>query len=120
RNSETTGGFSHQDTRRLYCDAMREAKRISRHQVWVKCKDEIALTVQHWSHCELLAEALALGLYGRDLVILVSASHTNGCKIQRPARKPHSYLWVFELPSPSRRKHLERPDVFTALRPTCG
>jgi hypothetical protein len=43
--------------------------------------------------------AKALGLYARDLFILIppSAGITERWRTQHHARKAHSYLWVFEL-----------------------
>jgi hypothetical protein len=62
--------------------------------------DQIESGRQCWSHCDILADAENLGLYGRDLFILVPP--TGGASrrwlTQHHARKRHSYLWVFELP----------------------
>jgi hypothetical protein len=65
----------------------------------VKCKDEIESGKQCWSHIEILEEATKLGLYGKDLFILVPTSRTSSGRWKRQlhARKVHSYLWVFEL-----------------------
>jgi hypothetical protein len=110
RNAETTNGMYHADIRQLYRDGLLEAKRIARRQIWVKCKDEVESGKQCWSHCELLADAEELGLYGRDMFILVSSTYVDReRRLQRHARRPHSYLWVFE--SLSRASTLPRPSA---------
>lgn len=104
QNAETTKGFLHKDIRQLYFDGMTEAKRIVKPtgQVWVKCKDQVQSSVQRWSHVEMLCDAQSLGMYGRDLFILVPDSRTshNRWENQYHARKVHSYLWVFDVTPP--------------------
>ena len=103
QNAATTKGFLHADIRKLYQDGMREAARIAKPggQVWVKCKDQVQSSIQRWAHVEMLADAQALGLYGRDLFILVPTSRTPAGRWARQfhARKVHSYLWVFDVPN---------------------
>jgi hypothetical protein len=41
QNAATTRGLYHADIRELYRGGIKEAKRIARKQIWVKCKDEI-------------------------------------------------------------------------------
>jgi len=104
QNAETTKGFLHKDIRKLYLDGMMEAKRILKPtgQVWVKCKDQVQSSVQRWSHVEMLEDARTLGMYGRDLFILVPDSRTssNRWENQYHARKVHSYLWIFDKTPP--------------------
>ena len=101
QNAATTAGMRHDDIRRLYAEGMREAMRICRPggQVWVKCKDQVQAAVQRWAHTEILVDAQALGLYARDLFLLVPTSRTPSGRWERQfhARKVHSYLWVFTL-----------------------
>lgn len=106
-NAQTTGGMSHNDIRELYRDGMSEALRVLRPggQLWVKCKDEIESGKQQWSHIEIHNDAVDLGLYARDLFVLVppSKSPQTRWSTQKHARKVHSYLWVFDKPKRSRR-----------------
>ena len=117
QNKATTRGMLHADIRQLYVDGMRECARIARRQVWVKCKDQVQSGLQRWAHCEMLADALSLGLFGRDLFILLAQSQTPSgrWKVQHHARKPHSYLWVFEHPSKSNQAQLKRERIFQSL-----
>lgn len=85
----------------LYVAGMTEAKRIARKQIWVKCKDQVAGGKQIWQHVDILREAAALGMAGRDLFILHAKGRTMSMgrwKSQEHARKTHSYLWVFGRP----------------------
>ncbi|SLE83929.1 DNA methyltransferase [Mycobacteroides abscessus] len=106
-NSATTKGMSHADIRELYREGMAEALRVLKPsgQVWVKCKDEIESGKQQWSHIEIHSDAVALGLYARDLFVLVppSKSPQSRWTTQKHARKVHSYMWVFDKPKRSRR-----------------
>ena len=108
QNAETTKGFLHKDIRKLYQDGMKEAKRICKPtgQVWVKCKDQVQSSIQRWSHVEMLSDAESLGMYGRDLFIMVPDSRTssNRWENQYHARKVHSYLWVFDVAPPKAAK----------------
>lgn len=113
QNAATTKGFLQKDILKLYADGMREGQRIAKRQVWVKCKDQVQSAVQRWSHCDIRLIALQLGLYPRDLFILIPDSQTPRGRwpVQHHARKPHSYLWVFEKPSPKLLKQLKREGI---------
>ncbi|SIB34481.1 Uncharacterised protein [Mycobacteroides abscessus subsp. abscessus] len=106
-NAATTGGMSHNDIRQLYKGGMSEALRTLKPggQLWVKCKDEIESGKQQWSHIEIHGDAVDLGLYARDLFVLVPPSKSPQTRwtTQKHARKVHSYLWVFDKPKRSRR-----------------
>lgn len=119
KNATTTEGMLHQDIRRLYVDGMRECARIASRQIWVKCKDQVQSGMQRWSHCEILADALNLGLFARDLFILIPTSQTSDGRwdVQYHARKPHSYLWVFEHPSKKTSAQIKRENILGALVP---
>jgi hypothetical protein len=119
QNAATTGGFLHKDIRRLYVEGMVECTRIAKRHVWVKTKDQVQSGVQRWAHCELLSEALAMGLIARDLFVLIPSSQTSRgrWKTQIHARKPHSFLWVFEKPKKEEVQQLKRERVFDALSP---
>ena len=121
RNAETTKAMLHKDIRHLYCAGMREALRIVRSdggQIWVKCKDQVQSGLQRWAHCEMLADALSLGLIGRDLFVLVPSSTTPGGRwdVQHHARKRHSYLWVFERPQNRLRAQIDREGILDTMR----
>ena len=99
QNAATTKGMLYPDIRKLYCDGMVEAQRVARRQIWVKCKDTVSAGVQRWLHVDVLRDAEDLGLVGRDLFILDASSRTaNGrWTVQHHARKPQSYLWIFDI-----------------------
>jgi methylase of polypeptide subunit release factors len=98
-NAATTRGLYHNDILELYYAGIREAIRVLKPQgqLWVKCKDEIESGRQRWSHIEIWQEATRLGLYDKDLFILIPDSKTSANRWvkQLHARKRHSYLWVF-------------------------
>jgi hypothetical protein len=99
KNAETTAGMYHADIMQLYRDGMTEAVRVLRGpgQLWVKCKDEVESGTQRWSHLEICTIAVELGLFARDLFILLPHAKPNNMRWprQQHARKNHSYLWVF-------------------------
>jgi hypothetical protein len=102
----------------LYIPGMKEAMRIVKPgggQVWVKCKDQVQSGMQRWCHVELCHDALAMGLYPRDLFILIASSRTsnNRWSVQHHARKPHSFLWVFQRPTPAQAKQIKRENLST-------
>lgn len=98
----TTDMITYADIMQLYEDGMTEANRVLRDggQVWVKCKDSLASERQRWSHITIFGIAAELGMYPRDLFLLVDATSptvtTGRWARQLHARKVHSYLWVFE------------------------
>jgi hypothetical protein len=119
QNAATTKGMLWRDLRQqLYIPGMKEAMRIVKPdggQVWVKCKDQVQSGMQRWCHVELCHDALAMGLYPRDLFILIASSRTsnNRWSVQHHARKPHSFLWVFQRPTPAQAKQIKRENLST-------
>jgi hypothetical protein len=103
-------GSAQPDIRKQYRAALAEGMRVSSHQIWIKCKDRVQLGLRRWLHCEILADALDLGLYGRDLFLLIPREQDAG------DRSIH-YLWVLERPSGSKLRQIEREGLFDALRP---
>lgn len=103
-NAATTSGMYHRDIRALYVKGMTEAVRVMRPggRLLVKGKDEVESGRQCWSHAELREDAESLGLYARDMFILVPQARTsmNRWNKQLHARKVHSFLWVFDKPVP--------------------
>jgi hypothetical protein len=79
-NSETTRGMNHDGIMNLYFQLMIESVRVLKPggQLWVKCKDEIESGIQRWSHIEIFTKAEQLGLYARDLFILIPSGRTPG------------------------------------------
>jgi len=98
----TTDMASYADIMELYRLGMAEAARVLREggQLWVKCKDTLASERQRWSHITIYELGEKLGMYPRDLFLLVppapSAVTTARWARQLHARKVHSYLWIFE------------------------
>ena len=96
---QTTNLTSHKDIIELYNDGLIELKRITKPggYIFCKCQDEVHGGRQQWSHIEIYNIATELGLYSKDLFILIN---NRGIKInhkQKHARKNHSYLWVFQV-----------------------
>jgi hypothetical protein len=105
----TTDMITYADIMKLYEDGMAEATRVLREggQLWVKCKDTIASERQRWSHITIFEMADKLGMYPRDLFLLVSPAPTTVTtgrwSRQIHARKVQSYLWIFETGGYKRR-----------------
>jgi len=105
----TTDMITYADIMKLYQDGMAEAARVLRDggQLWVKCKDTIASERQRWSHITVFEMADKLGMYPRDLFLLVSPAPTTVTtgrwSRQIHARKVQSYLWIFETGGYKRR-----------------
>ncbi|MEO9602903.1 MAG: hypothetical protein ABJ051_10065 [Lentilitoribacter sp.] len=99
QNAQTTKGHLYDDIMKLYRDGMKEASRVARRQIWVKCKDQVQAGQQCWAHIDILNEATKLGMRGRDFFTLIPTARTpNGrWTIQHHARKPMSYLWVLDV-----------------------
>jgi hypothetical protein len=99
RNGTTTG--NHRALIELYKQGMSEAVRTLKPggQLWIKCKDEIESGSQRWSHIEIYNLAISLGMFARDLFVLIPASQTSTrWENQYHARKNHSFLWIMERP----------------------
>jgi hypothetical protein len=84
----------------LYERAGREAVRVLRPggALIVKCQDEVSANKQRLTHVELITGYESLGLYCKDLFVLVRANSpgVSRLKAQVHARKNHSYFLVFE------------------------
>jgi len=98
----TTDMITYAQIVQLYQGGITEAARVLRDggQLWVKCKDTLASEKQRWSHITIFELADNLGLYARDLFLLVDTTSptvtTGRWARQIHARKVHSYLWIFE------------------------
>lgn len=94
----TTRDITHVEIIKLYADGIVELTRITQKDgyILVKCQDEIYGCKQKWSHIEIFNIALSMGLYPKDLFILVNTKKPKPTYKQQHARKNHSYLWVFQ------------------------
>ena len=83
----------------LYADAGREARRVlvDRGVLIVKCQDEVSANKQRLTHVEIIKDYESIGLYTKDLFILVRQNRpaVSRLKKQVHARKNHSYFLVF-------------------------
>ena len=83
----------------LYRIGMTECERVMRPQgiLVVKCQDSIFGRNQYMIHVQVMNFAVELGLYPKDLFILVARSRPMSWNHirQHHARKFHSYFWVF-------------------------
>lgn len=100
RLAATAKGKYHRDIMTLYRDGITESMRVTKPggRIWIKCKDEIESGLQCWSHVEIYQIAMALGLYAKDLFVLVPTARTSMKRWlnQYHARKNHSFLWIME------------------------
>ncbi len=84
----------------VYARAGREACRVlrPRGKLLVKCQDEVSANLQRLTHVEVITAYESLGLYCKDLFILVRTNAPGVSRLKRQvhARKNHSYLLVFE------------------------
>jgi tRNA G10 N-methylase Trm11 len=95
----TARDIRHTEIIQLYNDGLNELTRITKKGGFIlcKCQDEIYGCKQKWSHIEIFDIAKCLGLYPKDLFILVNTKRPKPVYKQQHARKNHSYLWVFQV-----------------------
>jgi len=97
--NETLGLKNNKEVLRFYYRSMTEAVRVLADNGFliVKCQDIIQSGRQCWNHIDIFQYALGMGLYPKDLFILVqNGQPTIRWSVQQHARKNHSYLWVFQ------------------------
>jgi hypothetical protein len=84
----------------LYLKAGLEARRVVRNggTIIVKCQDEVSANKQRLTHVEIITAYESLGLYCKDLFVLVRVNRPNvsRLKTQVHGRKNHSYFLVFQ------------------------
>lgn len=97
--TETGGPKWHDAVVDLYARAGREANRVLRPGgvLIVKCQDEVSANTQRLTHVEIVTGYESLGLYCKDLFVLVRTNSPgiSRLKTQVHARKNHSYFLVF-------------------------
>jgi DNA modification methylase len=121
----TTQTMYNADIMDLYYEGMAEAYRVldpDGGQLWVKCKDEVEREVQRWSHIRIYEMAQALGFAARDLFVLAGTTAPQRWpgRVQRHARKNHSFLWIFVKPDERYKKLLARPAPRGLTTPRTG
>ena len=83
----------------MYVEGCREAHRVLRDggHLIVKCQDEVSANRQNLTHVEVINACAELGLYCKDLFVLVRANRPGMSRViqQIHARKNHSYFLVF-------------------------
>ena len=108
----------------LYLRAGVEAVRVLRRGgcLIVKCQDEVSANVQRLSHVEIITAYEDLGLYTKDLFVLVRSNAPGVSRLvkQVHARKNHSYFLVFELPKGRRRRPKSSRAVAATSLATAG
>ena len=82
----------------FYFAAMRESHRVLARGGWLifKCQDGVLSGVNNFTHAEIYAMGKNIGLVPVDLFILLAhhrMMHPKH-KVQKHARKYHSYFWV--------------------------
>lgn len=99
----------------LYFRAGREALRVlkSGGVLVVKCQDEVSANRQRLTHVEIINEFAPLGLYAKDLFVVVRSNAPGVSRLikQVHARKNHSYFLVFIKTPPKRRRPSESPSA---------
>lgn len=89
-----------QDLWNFYFLAMREIHRVLMPGGWLifKCQDGVLSGVNHFTHIVVCEWGMKLGFKPVDLFILLAKHRMMHPKhkVQRHARKYHSYFWVFK------------------------
>ena len=85
----------------FYIDSLKEAYRVLKpHGILIfKCQDKVSGGTQYLSHVFIANEAVKLGFYPRDLLVLLAKSRLTAgwqARNQKSARKYHCYFFVFE------------------------
>lgn len=97
----------HDAVTQLYLEAGKEALRVlapGGHLI-VKCQDEVSANLQRLTHVEIITGYESMGLYCKDLFVLVRRNAPAVSRLVRQvhARKNHSYFLVFHKPAGRRR-----------------
>ena len=93
-------GKWHEAVIEFYEEALEEADRVTKDKglIIVKCQDEVCANKQRLTHVEIITYAESMGLYCKDIVVIVRANKPVVSRIikQQHARKNHSYFLVFQ------------------------
>lgn len=93
-------GGTIKDLWNFYFRAMCEIHRVLTPGGWLifKCQDGVLSGVNNFTHIEICNQARSLGFKPVDLFILLAKHRMTSPnhKVQRHARKFHSYFWVFK------------------------
>jgi len=88
------------DLWKWYDECLREFSRILANKgiLIFKCQDTVSSGKNWFSHCFVMERAIHHGFYPKDMFVLTAKNRIIGKnhKVQRHARKFHSYFWVFE------------------------
>jgi len=99
QQSNAYGPKYHEAVLDLYFRAGAEALRVLRPYgvLIVKCQDEVSANMQRLTHVEIVNKYATLGLYAKDLFVVIRANRpaVSRLKRQEHARKNHSYFLVF-------------------------
>ena len=83
----------------MYHGALDEFKRVlaPKGVLVFKCQDTVSCSKQYFSHVEIINYAISIGLYAKDMFVLVANNRIIDPKIkkQQHCRKFHSYFLVF-------------------------
>lgn len=93
-----TGFHDFDELKQMYSGSLKEFARVLMGGgiVIFKCQDCVVGSLNHFSHCWVMFEALKFGFYPKDLFILLARNRLTDGRIQQHARKYHSYFWVFK------------------------
>lgn len=93
-----TSFTSFEELKNMYSTSLKEFYRILAPGgiLIFKCQDVVACSLNHFSHCWIMGEALKIGFYPKDLFILIAKNRLNDGRKQQHARKYHSYFLVFK------------------------
>jgi hypothetical protein len=88
------------DLWQFYYQAMFEIRRVLEPGGWFvfKCQDGVLSGRNNFTHCEIYDMAVCLGFQPVDLFILLAKHRMTDPthRVQKHARKFHSYFWVFK------------------------
>lgn len=86
------------ELKQMYSGSLKEFYRLLKTNgiVIFKCQDCNSSSLQHFTHCWVMYEALKYGFYPKDLFILLAMNRINDGREQQHARKYHSYFFVFQ------------------------
>lgn len=98
-NSTSSEKKYHEAVLDLYYQSAKEAARVIKNDgiYIVKCQDEVCANKQRLTHVEIINELMHFGFRPEDLFVLIRKNRpgVSRIKMQKHARKNHSYFLVF-------------------------